>query len=620
MPLRWVGRVTRLRGLPRRLTRLRKLPARLPLRIRLVAVLLVLLTAGLLAIAVTANTQLRGYLLRRTDGQLVAFSHLVTRRIDRGLGFTDRVGPAHFQLPSDFYVAVSGPTGRSSTVLRAPLRAGQGPPRLPALDRAEVARLGRRPFTVAAVGGGGQRWRVLVTGLPGGTGAVTVAVSLDTISATLGRLAAIDAIVGVVALALLAGLGYAAVRSSLRPLTEVEITAEAIAGGDLSRRVPVAPASTEVGRLARALNGMLAQIEAAFRARADSERAARASQDRMRRFVADASHELRTPLTSIRGFAELYRQGAVSDPAELTRLLRRIEDEAVRMGLLVEDLLALARLDQQRPLARHPVDLLALAADAVQDARTLAPDRRISLEVGPGPGPSAGGDPDPGPGAGVSDAPIVSGDADRLRQVMSNLMSNALTHTPAGTPVSVRVSTSREPGAAGWAQVEVADAGPGLTPDQADRVFERFYRVDPARSRAHGGTGLGLSIAAAIVAAHGGRLGVTTAPGRGATFRMLLPLRDPAERTEGGRAAEAWAWANPDVDGPALAGSSQPPPSRSPASGAGLEERGAPPAGPGPHVGSPVGTLSTAEPPEADQITPDAPTAPETPVPPPTSA
>lgn len=596
MPPRWVGRVTRLR----------RLPGRLPLRIRLVAVLLVLLSAGLLAIGVTANAQLRGYLLRRTDGQLAAFAHLVTRRIDRGLGFTDRVGPAHFQLPSDFYVALSGPNGRSSTVLRAPLRAGQGPPRVPALDRPEVARLARHPFTVPAVGGGGHSWRVLVTALPGRTGAVTVAVSLDGVSATLGRLADIDAIVGLVVLALLAGLGYAAVRSSLRPLTEVERTAEAIAAGDLTRRVPAAPQSTEVGRLAQALNGMLVQIETAFRARADSERAARASQDRMRRFVADASHELRTPLTSIRGFAELYRQGAVTDPAELTRLLRRIEDEALRMGLLVEDLLALARLDQQRPLAREPVDLLALATDAVQDARMLAPDRRISLELDAG----SGTEPTTDPGPGVSEAPIVSGDPDRLRQVVANLMNNALTHTPAGTPIDVRVSTSQE-ATGGWGQLDVADAGPGLTPEQAERVFERFYRADPARSRAHGGTGLGLSIAAAIVAAHGGRLGVTTAPGRGATFRVRLPLRDPTDRGSADWAGPPWAWAAADPVGPALPVSSQPPPSRSPVPGGGLGPRGTPPVDPGPHTDRPVGTLSRPAHPSPDPPgTPDPPAGP----------
>jgi two-component system OmpR family sensor kinase len=234
----------------------------------------------------------------------------------------------------------------------------------------------------------------------------------------------------------------------------------------------------------------------------------------MRRFVADASHELRTPLTTIRGFAELYRQGAARDPAELDRLMRRIEDQAARMGLLVEDLLLLARLDTQRPLDRQPVDLLALAADAVNDARAVAPDRRIELVLG-------GDDGDP------STPPVVLGDDRRLRQVLANLVNNALTHTPAGRPIEVRVGASTLDGRPG-AAVEVVDHGPGLAPEQAERVFERFYRADPARSPADGGSGLGLSIVAALVAVHGGTVQVDSVPGRGARFRVVLPLAPDA--------------------------------------------------------------------------------------------
>jgi two-component system OmpR family sensor kinase len=229
----------------------------------------------------------------------------------------------------------------------------------------------------------------------------------------------------------------------------------------------------------------------------------------MRRFVADASHELRTPLTAIRGFAELYRQGAAHDPAELERLMRRIEDQAARMGLLVEDLLLLARLDRQRPLELRPVDLLALAADAVNDARALQPERRIELEAG---------------GDGAADgALVVLGDEPRLRQVVANLMANALNHTPAGSPVEVRARTAW-PNGVPHALLEVADHGPGLSPEQAERVFERFYRADPARSHADGGSGLGLAIVAALVAAHSGTVEVDSRPGRGASFRVLLPL------------------------------------------------------------------------------------------------
>jgi two-component system OmpR family sensor kinase len=253
---------------------------------------------------------------------------------------------------------------------------------------------------------------------------------------------------------------------------------------------------------------MLAQIEAAFRSQQASESAARASEDRMRRFVADASHELRTPLTSIRGFAELYRQGAVPEPDDVARVMRRVEDEAARMGLLVDDLLLLARLDQQRPLERLPVDLLAIAADVVHDASALAPDRTVQLRV-----------------ADRGDPPVVLGDEARLRQVVGNLVSNAVAHTPAGTDVTVSLTTD---GHRSVAVLEVSDSGPGLAPADAARVFERFYRADPSRTRSGGGTGLGLSIVAALVAAHGGQVAVDTKVGRGSTFTVTLPLQ-PAE-------------------------------------------------------------------------------------------
>jgi two-component system, OmpR family, sensor kinase len=268
-----------------------------------------------------------------------------------------------------------------------------------------------------------------------------------------------------------------------------------------------------VGRLGLALNAMLSQIERAFRDREASESSARASEDRMRRFVADASHELRTPLTSIRGFAELHRQGAVNDQEAVSRILGRIEGEAQRMGLLVDDLLLLARLDQQRPLEQRPVDLLTMAADAVADAGALAPGRPVRLLT-----------------SSLEDVPpIVTGDEARLRQVLGNLVSNALRYTPAGSPISIRVAVEGAD-----ALLEVIDAGPGLAPEDTDRVFERFYRADPSRTRgmpaaglssAGGGSGLGLSIVAALVAAHGGAVSVQSTPGAGARFTVRLPLR-----------------------------------------------------------------------------------------------
>ena len=466
---------------------LRALSDRTPLRVQLVAALTALVALALLVSGLAASAALRGYLVDRVDENLV---ETVRRPGALGDDGPRRGGPGPLRRPDEYALQVYAADG---TVVR-PFDVSGPVPAVP--SSALTGRTGR-PFTTGSVSGGGD-WRVLVVSLRGG-GAVVVGAPLDDVRSTTRRLVLLELLIGVVVLGVFAALGYVVVRRSLRPLTAVEATAEAIADGDLSRRVPPADPRTEVGRLSAALNAMLGQLEGAFRAQSQSESAARASEDRMRRFVADASHELRTPLTSIRGFAELYRQGAVAAGDDLDRLMRRVEDEAARMGLLVDDLLLLARLDQQRPLQREPVDLLELARDAVHDAGAVAPDREVRLEV-------MGGPP-----------PVVLGDDARLRQVLGNLVTNALTHTTA--PVTVRV------GAAGAeAVVEVADAGPGLSPEQAARAFERFYRVDASRTRAAGGSGLGLSIVAALVAAHGGRVDLETAPGEGATFRVRLPL------------------------------------------------------------------------------------------------
>ncbi|HEX2416842.1 MAG TPA: HAMP domain-containing sensor histidine kinase, partial [Micromonosporaceae bacterium] len=362
------------------------------------------------------------------------------------------------------------------------------------------------PYTVRG-GTLTSRWRVLIEPLSSGEFLV-IAASLTDVDAAVERLSHLNLLIGMVVLGAAALIAVAVVWLSLRPLGEIERTAAAIAAGDLSRRVPDRDPRTEVGRLARVLNMTFNQIETAFRARVRSEAAARRSEERMRRFVADAGHELRSPLTSIRGFAELHRHGAISDPEETGAVMRRIEDEASRMGLLVEDLLLLARLDQHRPIAWEPVDLLELAVDAVTAARAVAPDRPIELVVGGG---TAGG------------PPVVMGDQARLRQVLDNLVRNALIHTPSGTRVEVRVRAE-----APNAILEVADNGPGLDEDQAERVFERFYRADPGRSRRHGSSGLGLAIVAALATAHGGRAGVITSPGAGAAFWVRLPLAPEA--------------------------------------------------------------------------------------------
>ena len=475
----------------------------LPLRVQLVVAMLVLLALGLLVTGVTASTALRGYLLGRVDNQLQSVSGDLQRSsasdVSRGDGGRGRGGSGgggpDGRRPdrlNAYYVQVRD---RSGSIIGTPLRTGSSS--TPLLPSGSLATNG--PFTVSSSSNEVQ-WRVLVTSLADGSGQVVVAAPTGDVNGTVHRLVLLNLGVSVVVLILSGGLAYLLVSRSLRPLVAVENTAEAIAAGDLSQRVPELDPRTEVGRVSGALNSMLDQVEVAFEAQRASEGQARASEQRMRRFIADASHELRTPLTSIRGFAELYRQGAVSGRAEVDRVMRRVEDEAARMGLLVEELLLLARLDQQRPLETFPVDLLVVASDAVHDAQAVAPDRAISLDVN-------------------GDAPaVVVGDDARLRQVFANLLTNALVHTPAGTPVRVRLQSDDEQVA-----VEVTDTGPGMDQEQASRVFERFYRADPSRTRASGGYGLGLSIVAALVAAHGGTVGVTSAPGEGATFRVVLP-------------------------------------------------------------------------------------------------
>ena len=392
-------------------------------------------------------------------------------------------------------------------------------------------------YETVNVAGNGQ-WRVYVLAVTYPTvngdqnGYLVAASDLSEVYATVRQLTGVDIIVSLIVVLVLAVVGFIVVQANLRPLVDIEETAEEIAEGHLERRVPERDPRTEIGSLGRSLNTMLSQIETAFHAREQSEAAAHQSEERMRRFIADASHELRTPLTAIRGFAEYYRQrgGLVQQwddddepqlvksglsPEDLDRIMQRVEAEAARMGLLVEDLLLLARMDQQRPLASNPVDVLSLAADAVHDTRMVAPDRSIELSVQPGA------------------AFIVIGDEPRLRQVIGNLMSNALTHTPDETAIKVSIGSGvldpRAPEPVPAVLLDVQDHGPGMTSEQADRIFERFYRADQARGRATGGSGLGLSIVAALVAAHGGVASVRTAPGLGATFRVALPLAPEAQ-------------------------------------------------------------------------------------------
>ena len=489
-----------------------RVPARAPLRVRLVATLLVLLLGALLVSAVAARATMHSYLISRVDDQLRSAAERPAHDILGDDPDGDHADASHSRLPSDFVLAVTDATGRLVSAPTSNLVDDREPlPALPHPTGAETQRRGAHVFTVPAVAGD-DHWRVLAQPIgltDGSTGTMLISQNLGSVDNTISRLTVLLAIIGAGAVVVFAGVGYLVVRLSLRPLRTVEQTAAAIAGGDLTQRVPVADPRTEIGQLSDALNTMLGEIEAAFAARAASEAAAHRSEDRLRRFVADASHELRTPLTSIRGFAELYRQGAATDPGDVERLMTRIEGEAKRMGLLVEDLLMLARLDQQRPLARAPVDLLALANDAVHDARAVDPERPVRLEVGR-----------------TDPPPIVVGDEARLRQVLGNLVGNALQHTPRGTPVTVRLATAPGGPRPGVVTLTVADEGPGMSEQDAARVFERFYRADPSRNRNEGGTGLGLAIVSALVAGHDGAVRLDTAPGRGAAFTVELPLAD----------------------------------------------------------------------------------------------
>jgi two-component system OmpR family sensor kinase len=513
---------------------LRQRLALVPLRVRLVAAVLVLASLALAVSAVFTTSVLRGYLLDQTDKDL--------RTAAQAPGATDFT---IVQLPSGVcrvrYDADDDPRGGGRGGFGPAMRPGQanplaryytvytdssgvscatpGPVDDPDPD-VPTALPTDRAVTVDAVSGGGT-WRV-VSAESGNGSRVVLATPIADVQDTVHRLLVIQGLVSLAVLAGLAGAAYAVVRGSLRPLREVEQTAAVIASEhasgrtDVSRRVPRQDDRTEVGRLATAFNSMLGSIEASFAGQRESEAAAQASEAqareseaRLRRFVGDASHELRTPLTSIRGFAELYRTGAVAPGDDLDRVMGRVEGEATRMGNLVEEMLLLARLDQQRPLETAPVDLSAIAADAVHDAERLDPTRTITLKK---------------PRQPV----VVPGDEARLRQVLVNLLGNALAHTPAGTKVEVRLSVTKE----GGVLLEVQDRGPGLTPEQAQHVFDRFYRGDSSRTRAAGvpglsGSGLGLSIVSAVAEAHGGRAGVRSTKGKGATFLVELPLSPP---------------------------------------------------------------------------------------------
>jgi two-component system, OmpR family, sensor kinase len=447
------------------------------LRARLLLVTVGLVTLGLLIADVVTYRALSSSLLERVDEQLAQVQSVV-----QGFGTqapppdASGPGPGYGGPPAGSYAALLDPSGHVVREHSFQYQGGQQEeapiPELPGdLPGSTTGGTGTTTF-FAGSQNGDTRFRVEAIAVdPAGT--LVIAVPLTEMRETLGRLLTIEALV-TIGVALTAGaLALWLVKVGLRPLETMGTTAGAIAAGDLSRRVEPADDATEIGKLGTSLNAMLAQIEAAFDER-------RASEERLRRFVGDASHELRTPITSIRGYAELFRRGASTRPDDLARSMARIEAEAERMGVLVDDLLLLARLDQGRPLERKPVDLVSVVTDAVDAARAIDPERVLDADL---------------------DGPEwVIGDAGRLRQVIDNLLENARVHTPSGTATHVTLRAADD----GGAVLTIADEGPGMDPEVASKAFERFYRGDPARARSTGGAGLGLAIVAAIVESHGG--------------------------------------------------------------------------------------------------------------------
>lgn len=484
------------------LDRIKERLSGIPLRARLVAIISLLLAAGLGIAGIATTTVVSNFLVKQVDDEL----H--TSAVGLALATGVPQPGAGQGLPSDYYVRVISENGDVISNRTDAAVTRYGVPDLPAMTYDQAADSKGEPFTVSSssVASKSESWRVVAltarinaTGEPAVVYVALPMVGLDRTVSILTRTLVLSGL-GIV---LLGGLtAWMLVERSLRSLRSVEHTAAQIAAGDLTQRVPEAPPGTEMGSLAASLNAMLTQIERAFAAQ-------EASEVRMRQFVSDASHELRTPVATIRGYGELYRMGALDTTDKVDDTMFRIEDAARRMGTLVNDLLVLARLDEGRPVAREDVDLAALARDSAQDLHALDPTREVAVV----PLEADGDDP--------PDTLVVEGDADRLRQVLTNLIGNVARHTPAGTPVEIALGVRPDESTA---VLEVRDHGPGLTEEQGRRIFERFYRADSSRTRESGGSGLGMAIVAAIVGTHGGHVEVAATAGGGLTVRLMLPL------------------------------------------------------------------------------------------------
>jgi len=469
---------------------------------RLTLGVVLLSTLGVVASDIAAQSLLRTYLTQEVDNELLSVAGGSIPRLERaGIESDDddfngnearsmRMRPLR-SIPTSTSVTLIGPAGVVLGQIGGDLNATEITSYLNAITPEKTAKYGDRPFTIET---DEHDFRVLSRTLPSGFGRVVVAHSFEDIDRILARLQGLFILIGLFMIFFIALASRKMIIVGLKPLANVEATAERIAEGDLTARLPDVKPNTEVGRLVGTLNTMLGRIEESFAARLESE-------SKLRRFVADASHELRTPITAIRGFAELHRQGAVTGEEKTKELIGRIENESKRMGSLVEDLLLLARLDQSREMKSDPVNLTQIVSDAVASARAAGQNHTVNFNE-------------------QSEEIYALGDKDRIHQVVANLLANARTHTPAGTVIDVSLKQDTD-----GVRIRIADNGPGLTDADQARIFERFYRADASRVRTDGeGTGLGLSIVDAVMRAHAGEVSVESKPGQGATFTLFFPL------------------------------------------------------------------------------------------------
>ena len=480
------------------------------LRSRLVLGVLLLTAFGFVLSGIVAQNALKGYLLQQVDSQLFSIAGGTLPRVaeagiaideddlggdeQRGYGARNRGGGPQSPLnriPTTISVTLLDAEGRLVADIGGDFNALSINSYLEGFTPARAISYKGRPFTVETPG---NDFRAIAEVLPNNAGTVVAAQSLGELDKTIGKLGFFFLLIGLLLLTTIAIAARIVIKIGLRPLEDVEVTAEQIASGNLSARMPDANEKTEVGRLVTSLNSMLNRIESSFAARTESE-------DRLRRFVADASHELRTPITAIRGFSELYRQGAVAEGEPTKEIISRIEGESKRMGSLVEDLLLLARLDQAREMESKPVNLNDVVDSAVISARAAGPHHEVTFNK-------------------ANEEAYTLGDEARIHQVIANILANARTHTPVGTKIDVSISRDTD-----GIRIAVADNGPGMSEESQQKIFQRFYRADPSRVRVDGeGSGLGLSIVDAVMGAHGGSVSVQSELGKGATFTLFFPL------------------------------------------------------------------------------------------------